>query len=92
MGLFWVGFSLSYVALIWVQRASAAGKLGRSLAESFGPATLALRLTFTVLTLIGALGAAGLVSEIRTHIPWADAAFLFGLGLGLLMALWPSRH
>ena len=87
MALFWQGFSLSFVTVIWFQR----------LAPQFSPRddvgwpriSYGLRVILALFGLFGAFGIAALSSKFRGQIAGSDAVLVVGLivGVGIAFAL-----
>lgn len=85
MGFFWVGFSLSYITLLWILRVE--GHPGDRLVAdrlALPRVRYTVRLLFAFMVLTGALGAAGLLGRFRA--PGTDVSFVLGLVAGVLIA------
>jgi hypothetical protein len=85
MALFWYGFSLPYVLLVWLRRLNPQwGSIAP--AETSAAVPFILRFMLSVLGVVGAFGAASIVARLRHQIPDADWVCLAGSAVGILLA------
>ncbi|MCL4681770.1 MAG: hypothetical protein KJZ92_10880 [Rhodocyclaceae bacterium] len=88
LGLFWYGFSLTYVILVWFWRVWPQWdrKAPDEQKSYLSPVPYIFRLVISVLGIAGALGGAALVATFRHRVPGVDACFLAGLFVGIMLA------
>jgi hypothetical protein len=87
MALFWQGFSLSFVTVIWFQRL--APQFSHRHDGGLPRVSLGLRVVISLLGLSGAFGTAALSSQFRGQVAGTDAILVAGLivGIGIAFAL-----
>ena len=85
MGFFWVGFSLSYISLLWILRLEVRPN-DKSVVDRRTLPTVpyAVRFLLTLIAGSGALGAAGLAGRFRG--PGTDESLVLGFAAGVLLA------
>ena len=88
MAVFWQGFSLPYIILVWFQRLRPQWDPSYPNVSTSVPRPVPYlgRLALSILGICGALGAAALTATLRHHVGGISAAFLVGFAVGMLAA------
>jgi hypothetical protein len=85
---FWLGFSFTFVVLVWVHHLSVHNKTrAASGTPSLVRLSLGMRIALTFIAGVGILGAAGLWTRFGANIPWTAVSFWAGIATGFLIAL-----
>jgi hypothetical protein len=87
LAFFWIGFSLPYALLSWLSRVKPQFTIIATHFPLLPPRiSYPVRLALAVIGIVGCLGAAGLIGELRGRVVGIDAALLVGLVVGVLIA------